>query len=415
MVNAKYEAGKIRISSLIGVLALLYILHKILPIFGYYMPSFIYTGIFSLLFLLLILSAGWGFDQRNTLCLCLIFSVSVLGLVRPALSGSMHNMVIYVYGELQILLYGLIGLWCCKHPNDKEVKRFFGVIIAGYILTAVTTFWGCTMFPQAARYLATVSSADILYQKYVSYNIGGFSFVYEIVLLLPLLIYAIKERVINRIIGVLLLVLACATIISAEYTTALLFFAVTLILFFIKRLTAKKIWFFVIVCAVIALMGGTLLANLFEWLSNTVENEEFASRFEFLANLLSGQSLSDTSVSGLERLELYQISWDAFWESSLLGGWNRLPLGGHSFVLDTLGNYGILGGICLLFMNYGIYSICLRPYKKEEFYPYFLWIYIMALFMAIINPKTYLFIFICMLPLFARMMRKNSKGKEAKT
>lgn len=414
MVNAKYEAGKIRISSIIGVLALLYILHKILPIFGYYTPSIVYAGIFSLLFLLLIISAGRIFDQRNTLYLFLIFSVSLLGLVRPALSGSLYNAAIYVYSELQIFLYGLIGLWCCKYPNDTTVEKFFGVIVAGYILTAVTTLGGCTMFPQAARYLASVSSADVLYQKYVSYNIGGFSFVYEIVLLLPLLIYAIKEHVINRIAGILLLVLACATVIGAEYTTALLFLAVTLILFFIKKLTAKKIWCFVIVCLAVLVIGGTLLANLFEWLANTVENEEFASRFEFLANLLSGQSLSGTSTSGSERLELYQISWDAFWDSNMIGGWNRLPLGGHSFVLETLGNYGVLGGICLFLMHYGIYRICLHPYKKERFYPYFLWIYIMALVMAIINPKTYMFIFICMLPLFARMMRKNSKRKEAK-
>ena len=363
-------------------------------------------GIFLVLWLFLGLSTGFLINFQKAILLVAVVSVGLIGLIRPLMANNLTNVLLSFYAEMQVLLYGAIGFWVAKNPNSTAARKFFGIIVLGYAITAVTTIVGNAVFPQASRYLASVSSVDLLYQRYVSRNIGSFTFSYEVVLMLPLLIYAIKEKTIPRFWSVALLVLSGIVVFVMEYTTALLVFAVSLLLFFIRRPTAKKIKIFVAMCITAVIIGSTLFINLFEWLGQTIENEEIASRMLFIAELLEGR-ISDVSASGVGRLEFYQTSLETFFNSSLLGGWNEMPLGGHSFILDTLGNYGIFGGACIVAIYYALYRICLRPYKKEKIYPYLLWMYLVTIIMAIVNPKIYLFVFLCVVPVFARVIQSN--------
>lgn len=404
--------GKLQLSTIFKLLAVLYVAHKVLPMVGHYMPSIIYAGIFAILIVFLLTCAPKAMNSKDALYLLMIFSVSLLETIPYITAGNTTSTMIYLYGEMQILLYGWLILWYVKYTDLKSTKKVLFVIALFYIFTAVTTYLGCTRFPLAARYMAANSGNDPTYQMYVSNNIGGFTFVYETVLLLPLLIYLFKSKKINRIFCLLLFVVIGAAVIKTEYTTALLVFIIDLFLIFMRKLTTRRIIVFILICALVIAVGNLFLADFFDYLSVNVDSEEYSTRFSFIADLLKGDTNTDASDSGSSRLDLYQKSWDSFWNSSMVGGWGNSPIGGHSFILDTMGEYGFIGLICVVFVYFGIYKYSLRPYKNEDFYPYLLWSYIIAIILAVLNPKPNLFVFICIIPLFAQVMRKRMPNRK---
>ena len=96
----------------------------------------------------------------------------------------------------------------------------------------------------------------------------------------------------------------------------------------------------------------------------------------------------------------------------MFGGWFSASVGGHSYVFDTLGMFGILGVLGLVIMYRTIYKSFIYRYREEDYYPYLYYIFLLAVFMACINPKSYLFIFVCIIPLFGFVMRNKKSETE---
>jgi len=406
--------GEIKLSSLFKLFAVLYIAHKLLPAAGHYMPSIVYAGIFAVLFVCIFYYSALILKRNDISLIFMIFATSLLSLIPYFLSGNIASSVIYVYGELQIVLFAFIALWYIGYADLKAAKRFLFILILFYVITAATTYIGCVRFPQAARYLAANDSGTAEFQLYASNNIGSFSFVYELVLLFPLLIYMFKNGKMNKLAAVLIFILLGITIIKTEYTGALIFFVSSVPLVFIKNFSVKKIFIIIIIILAILIIGNLFLANVFDSLSTKIESEEISDRFEFIADLLRGETGLESSASGTSRIERYKKSWEAF-SGNLLGGtWSVAKVGGHSFILDTLGQFGILGLLSLIFVYGGIYKFGLYPNKNQDFYPYIVWVYILAIIMAVINPKSYLFIFICVIPLFSHVMKVQNTEREEK-
>lgn len=395
---------------LLDLLVIGYLAHKLFPAVGYYMPAAVYAGLFLLTVLFLLPSIAKTFTSAVTLRMLCIFSVSLLTMVRYGLGGSIATIPVYLYGELQIVLFSWIALWYSSHADPVRAKRILGFIFLAYIITSVTTYIGCVNNPLASRYMAANAGDDVNYLYYTSLNIGSFTFVYELVLLTPLVIYLLKSKNINRLLGVLSLVGIGAVIVITEYTTALLVFAFSLLLLFVRRLTSKKILIFLVCLIVFIVLNTLVLADVFKQLSQSMESDStVGDRFAYLADVLSGKGSSD---DGYDRMALYEISWDTFWNTDLLGDWGGNGAGGHSFVLDSLAHFGIVGLAAVVLMYRAIYKLVLQPYKGQNFYPYLFWLYCIGIFMAIINPKTYLFIFIGLIPLFARVMADRNAAKE---
>lgn len=399
---------KVMATTLFEIFAVLYIAHKLLPVFGYYMPGIVYLGVFAVTFLFGLTISTKGDKLNFTLSMLPLFSFCLLHCIRYMFMGNFSSIPIYLYGELQIYLYGIIAVWYIVKNKPGRAKALFNFILICYAVTAVTTYIGCTIYPQASRVMATLSTTDALYQLYTKSNIGGFSFIYELVLVLPLIIYMVKSKKINRIIGIMFIGLIGLVIIQSEYTTALIMYVLSLLLFIIPRLNGKKIILTTAVMILFLLISASFLADVFDNLSETVESDIVSERFSYIADLLRGESASDVSDSG-DRMELYAKSLSAFWNSGMLGSWNNAKVGGHSFIFDTMGFYGIIGIIALVAVYAVMYKVFIGKYKDRNYYAYLLYVYILGILMAVINPKTNLYIFICLIPLFAFVMDNKEK------
>lgn len=395
--------------TLFDIFAGLYIAHKLIPAVGYYMPSIVYLGIFCFL---LIYAVKNTVMQRHTWQLLPLLSIPLLTCIRYVVKGNIGGVPLYVYSEAQTLMFGIIAFYILESREQESPKKWLNFIIACYVFTAITTIVGCTRFPLAARYLASVSSTtDGLYILYTKNNIGGFTFIYEMTLLTPLICYLLKEKKVNRLLGIGILTLFGATIIVSEYTTPLLLFAITLILMLMGRMTRKKLAVIFLIVLALLIFGTQWIANIFEKLAEMVGSESVSARFEYLAQTISGETVSDTMESG-DRFSLYEESWNAFVDSLGLGGWGRLPIGGHNFVLDTAGNYGILGIAGLVIMYRYIYRTYLQPYRKQRLFGYTYYVMVASLILAAINPKPFLFTLIAIIPLFSEVYQAEEIGEK---
>lgn len=397
--------GIIRIS-LFEILAVLYIAHKVLPVVGYYMPSVAYLGLFGLTFFL----ALPLFQYKAAWTMLGMFAVSLLSLISRLLDSTSSG-ALYLYGELQTYLYGIIALRVIAGGDKKDCRRMFMIILGMYLFTGITTYIGAINYPGASRMLATLSGTDLLYRIYVKENIGSFTFVYELVLLTPLLIYLTRKKNIRPILGYVLIVFVGLVIVATEYGMAVMLYFASLVLLVFPKLTSKKLMILLLVLLIVFVVGAELVANVFEQLSLSVDSETLAERFLAVAETLRGEDeLSVTT--GQTRMELYSKSVKSFWDTTFMGTWGTGGIGGHSFVLDALGNYGILGIIGLLMVFITMYNLALKPYREYDFHPYLLWVYCVAVFLMVMNPKVYSFTFLCVIPLFGNMLKDDERSKE---
>lgn len=382
-----------------------YMMHKLLPVVGEKMPSIVYMLIFSILFFMSLNRIVGKIGNICILKLLPIMSVSVLYLIKYLISLDFSGMGLYLYGELQMFLYGLIAITFVCSFDLYSQERFLKFLILCYIITSVTTIVGCNMYPNAARTLATAAVNNTEYLMYLSKNIGGFTFIYEITLLSPVVIYLIKSKKIGRILGTIILIIFGAAIVKSEYTTALIIYSISLVLYFVKNWDAKKTTLFLMIIITL-IFSRSLLITAFSWLSVNINSEIISSRFNDIAAILNGVDVSELG-SGGNRLRLYQQSWETFLSTNLFGSWNKGNIGGHSFILDNMGIYGIIGAVFLLISFASSWKYSIKPFKRADIYYYYVYVYILIIVMALINPKSNLYMFICILPLLGNICVQN--------
>ncbi len=381
-------------------------MHKVLPAVGFYMPAVVYLGIFCMQTVYLSYILINRNPKKNFLALLGVFGVSYLRVLVYIFVWDIASIPMYIYGELQIFLFGMIAIYYLD-LNVICQKKIINFVFLMYLVTAVTTYIGCTRYPNASRMLATLSQGEGAYGTYVSNNIGGFTFIYELVLILPLFMYLTKFNIVNRFIGIFIIVFIGMTIIKTQYTTALIMYVVSLLVLCIPKLSAKKIRTVFIVALVLIVANMSLLISFFEEIGSKVESEIFSSRFDYVSDVLSGET-SDVEGGG-NRVELYKKSWDTFVNTWLMGNWSNDGKGGHSFFFDSLATYGIIGFMLMILMYTTLYKCFIKPYKNGMAYPYILWSYMMGMVLAVLNPKTYMFIYLVVLPLFGNVYLENER------
>lgn len=384
---------------------ILYTLRLALPVWGFYMPAVVNVILLAFLYFS-IFTGKIRLRAIDFLMVVPIFSVEILSLFYDTPS----NMAVYAYSMLQTLIYPLLGLYLIKSDDSKSIRRIFYVVSLAYLVTCVTTYMGCITYPTASRALAAMLDTEDpeLYALYVSMNIGSFSFVYAIVLMLPLLIYLIRDKRINIIIGIIALFLVVCAIIITEYAIALLFMIVSFMVFFFPRnFSLKYIITTIVVVSIVFFIAKDSVGHAFETFASNVNSEILAERLNNISEILLG---GEKNVEGnLEnRIAVYTKSIEAFNASPIWGGGEK-KVGGHSFVLDNLGSYGLLGLVAMFFMYSTLYKLFYRRYKQQDFWGYILLTFGIAICFAILNPKDNLPILTLFVPIFAVAFKTEKK------
>jgi hypothetical protein len=306
------------------------------------------------------------------------------------------SIVLWGYKVLLALLPIIIGYYITQY-KQHQVKYYGTVICVALILTVITTCIGLVRFPYAARVLATLDSSDAATIVYNWYNIGGFSFIYTIVLLYPVLILAYKQEKINLRMTICGTVLIYATVLLSEYATALLLLLITTVLFFVKKdLTKKDVCILLVVEILFLLVFQDYVSKLLTYIGTLTGSRTVAERFSALAGGQTGLESSNDN-----RIQLYRASLKTFLRHPLLGTFlsGGGGVGGHSQILDMLGRYGLVGVTLLYCMYRKIYRYFVAPFQDMPGYGYVLWTFLQAILLSILNPGMWLEVLTFMVPI----------------
>ena len=398
--------------NLLDLLVVFYMAHSCLPAVGQFTPGIVFLGVFAMTALMLCMSRKNMMRSTHFTQLVFVFSLSLVTLVEKIfVTRAMADSAIYLYGQLQAFLYGWIALYYAAQKKITKTRRMLKIVTVFYVITIVTTYIGNIIYPQASRLLATFDSNNSTYQTFTKLNIGGFNFVYEVALFSALLVYLIKTKKIRLVYGIPILVVTGLFFLTVEYTTALSLFLASVSLLFIRRLTTKKVVTIVIIVLVLALLLGGVVASLLEELGDMLNSTTMSARFNYFAKILRGEDVGETEGSG-DRMALYSKAIDDFVGSKFLGTWGETKASEHSLILDSMAKYGFIGIIALVVVYVTLYKLFVGRYKKREYYPYLVWMYIMAVILAILNPKLNQFVFIFMIPLFTRVIDYYTGGEK---
>ena len=267
-------------SNAIGLLMAVSMLHD-MPCLGFRYPSAIYALLVIVLFLILCLSVR----INNLIKILPIFALPGLNIIPLIVDGSNIVQILqYISGLLQMMSYPLAAIYIIESRNYKLGRNLFILYLLINLITCITTYYGNLKFPEASRALATgMSESQDMMRIYQTANIGGFSFVYSMVMLIPILIYTWKQRKVfshSILFGILSLgyiIVIFFTLIEAEYTTAILLCILSMSLFFVgNSLDAKKL---ILLCLICFLLFLTLKVPIANTLFNISENIESINIF----------------------------------------------------------------------------------------------------------------------------------------
>lgn len=272
-----------------------------------------------------------------------------------------------------------------------DKRKFLHFIYLICCITAVTTIIGTFIYDEPCRTLATPDETGInaLYKRS---NIGGYGFIYFLVLLIPILVRDIlRERSVIKI-GLLALFAFC--IVRSAYTTALLLFFVGL---GIILLLSSKNWF-IRIMAIVAIVAVFInVQELLIKVGSLIGDDSYTMSTRI--NMLTDYSeTGDVSGDMESRQYLYALSLQAFLNNPLFGKYfSDYHIGGHSEILDFLGSNGLVGLVILISLvvflrrNTDLSKINTKdPFIKTTL----ILAFILALLNTFLTPELYLAILI---------------------
>ena len=298
---------------------------------------------------------------------------------------------------LKMIIWSIVGWYVVQSENKKLAVIILLAIIAFYVVTSVTTLIGSNIYPGICRALTNSRDrTDDVVSFAAKMNIGGFSFVYSVVLLIPIGIYIIRNKLLNRIIVIALLVPIIMMILSAGFTTAILFTIVSIVLFLLPRGFSTKQF----ICG--AIIGLIVSYPMLDWLgsvmmdiSDNVERDNISQRLYDIGATMRGETTSQNSDFD-HRVELWALDFKLFMQNPLLGSSDS---GGHSFILDEMSKHGLFGIIFIIIEYVSIFKMFIKPYKNTLAFGYIVFTFVLQIGLSILNPVISHVVFVLVVPL----------------
>ena len=132
---------------------------------------------------------------------------------------------------------------------------------------------------------------------------------------------------------------------------------------------------------------SSVIVALLTYIGNMTGNEEMTEK---MVAIFSGKD----ALEGLEdkRSTLYWFSFRLFLRNPVFG---TMPTGyhitgGHSFILDSLAHYGLVGAAILFFMYRAIYNEFYRPFSDKAGYGFVIYSFLMPL-SSVLRTSGYFF------------------------
>lgn len=369
----------------------LYLTYVILPIIPVILPSIIRYSILLLIicfFLVGIISSGKNIALKVISICCLIF-IFITSMYFGKWKHSGVNFVSYIINAYMFWFPFIFSIIIRKYDINKKNKilRYLIFLIA---ITIITTIIGNHTYESASRILATSSNGVYKNQilQYSKMNIGGYDFIYGLVVIMPYFFYCIQERK-NEYLFVILTLMSIYTIVLTQFTFAVGLVCVFFIMLWVfknKKYYLRFLGVFIMMLIFFVLKKQMLI------ILYSIQSGLFSKGFLFLADRMESviDMLFSTKLTGdaLLRKELYFKSINAFLKCPIIGNiFEYHELGGHSEILDIAGGTGVFG-IMLLSLFLYIHMRNIKVYRGSSVYKYGIISFILFLLIAIFNTVT---------------------------
>lgn len=389
-----------------NLLIILVILYSIMPVIPRFISTHLTTYFYMAILLFLTLIIVWGRREASlNWNVYILFPFVIWKFLEITITS--QNIIMWGYQSLLTLMPVILGVYILKYRR-YELSFYAKLICLAVIITVITTTIGLHQYPEAARWLATVeSSNNVQLIFYEQKNMGGYELVYTVVLLYPVLILAAKRRIVNPIIAVALTGGIFVFLVYAEYTTALIFFLVTSIMHFMRRRFHERDMILVAVTAtVLGVIFSEEISQGLILLADNLNSENFSDRLYALAGGAEGLAEAESN-----RWELYWMSINTFLDHPVLGTFlsGGYGSGGHSFILDMLAQFGMVGAVTLFFMYKKIYRLYYATFRREKEYGYVLWTLVQAILLSTINTGMWLYVLTLYVPILLEVIFKRKE------
>ena len=358
------------------------ILYDISPFISRLTSSTISTYGYLLLLVLTFIMVA----MRNSTEFANVYIASILPMIGYyLLTGFTSPDPIFLWGykALLFVMPVILGVYLIYYSQD-ELDGLKKITIAGFFVTVITTILGVIQNPNAARYLATVDQAsDEMNVLFGWNNVGGYTFVYTVVLLYPLIIYCYKQKKISLILAIVFSLSVVALAVFTEYATALLLVILSTALYFVKReLRTRDLLILGIVMIIMIVIFGESISSFLQFLGGALNSSTLNDRLLALSGGVTGIEQSDDN-----RIRLYREAIELFLKHPITGTMfgDKKGLGSHSQILITLAQHGIIGGFMMFCMYKKIYKLFFKPFDEVPGYGFYLWIFIEAIILSLVN------------------------------
>lgn len=380
------------------------LLYSIMPVISRFISSMLSTYFYMGILLILVVFVVFANKKRSLdRNVWILFPFVVWRFLEFFVTS--EPLIIYGYQSLVILMPVILGIYILRY-RQYEHRFFCKIICLAFVVTLITTVAGLLQYPEAARWLATVEASNN--EKLILYNwknMGGYEFVYSVILLYPMVIFAYKQKKLSWFWTVFLTGGIFTLVILAQYTIALLLFFTTTILFFVKRdLKKNDLIFLIIVALLFCVVLNDVVSDFFIWLGNSLDSDVLSHRLYALAGGRTGLQNAETN-----RWELYTMSLHTFINNPILGTFLQggRNVSGHSFVLDMMARFGVLGVVILIFMYKRVYEIFYAPLKAKRGYGFLLWAFAQTILLSCLNTGMWLYVLTLYIPLLAHAVCKE--------
>lgn len=262
--------------------------------------------------------------------------------------------------QVWIMFFFLIVGESLSRGRDDDARFCFWLVLLLLPVWMTTTLWGIdNIAADVARTLSRSSDeAEMLARR----GIGGYGFIYTVLLCLPFLAYftmhararqslasgsGLRPRLL-RLLVVLNFALACTLLFRAGYSIALLLAGLAVALVILVR-SRRGLPFAISIATsglVVFIMSIALPPSL-EYLESTARGTEYAAKIRDLSDSLAGGQSTGTVE---DRTERYSRSLALFLEHPLIGTLAFDDVGKHSAILDRFAQYGIVIGALFFFL-----------------------------------------------------------------
>ncbi len=389
----QWDNHLINIKFMIAILIVFYLNGNIVDFFEFNGLNLIVRGLTVLWFGLILYENPKFFMKLVCIFIPIIFCGIILlwaaYVEKCAMAKGDIRQIIYLVSIAAVFLYYIDER---KRYNNKRVIILLFVWLIDVILCSVYSIYRLRENPLLSRWMA--AGLDIPNPE----GIISYSVVYGLVILAPICFYRLlhcKKR--YMLYWLLLVVLFMITLLLAQFTIAIVFVCIGIVFVAVWEMLSKKKGLYYIIGIISCIF--MLLLSLDKIVSLNIFPEEINVRLQEIYNLLNGNSGDSSDL--MARLRLYTQSIKAISANYFLGAAfiGNGAVGGHSELLDMIGQYGIIyfGFFFWFLVNYyqyvrknikngdiGIYNISLGIFTALSLINTTLWAATLLVFLGIL-------------------------------